>query len=67
MNEIALKKHGATGEQLLEAFTAHGYSILYWDEEHRQLGTKGDARDANRENYVACCDVPALKARLSGS
>ena len=65
LNETALCKHGSSGEKLIEAFSTHGYSILYWDEEHRQLGTKGDGRDANRENYVACLDVEDLKGRLT--
>lgn len=65
LNDIALCKHGSSGEKLIEAFSKHGYSILYWDEEHRRLGTKGDGRDANRENYVACREVEALRARLN--
>jgi len=64
LNETALCKHGSSGEKLIEAFTRHGYAIVYWDEEHRRLGVKGDGQDENRENYVACRDVEALKARL---
>ena len=65
LNDIALRKHGSSGQELTEAFSKHGYSILYWDEEHRRLGMKGDGRDTNRENYVACRDVQALKTRLA--
>ncbi len=65
LNETALCKHGSSGEKLTGAFIEHGYSIHYWDEEHQRLGTKGDGRDASRENYVACRDVAALKTRLS--
>ena len=65
LNEIALCRHGSSGEKLIEAFSKHGYSILYWDEAHRRLGTKGDERDGDRGNYVACRDAQALEARLS--
>ena len=60
----ALCKHGSSGDKPLDDFSRHGYSVLYWDEEHRRLGTKGDGGDEDRENYVACRDVEALKARL---
>lgn len=65
LNETALRKHGSSGEKLLETFSQHGYSILYWDEEQRRLGTKGDEGDSDRENYVSCRDVEALQTRLN--
>ena len=66
LNEIALSKHGGSGDKLIEIFSRHGYSILYWDEERRRLGVRGDEGDANRENYLACRDLEALRSRLEG-
>ena len=66
LNEAALQKHGGSGDKLIEIFSKHGYSILYWDEERQRLGTRGDGCDTNRENYVACRDGEALRSRLKG-
>lgn len=65
LNEIALRKHDASGDKLLGIFSHHGYSIHYWDEERQRLGKKGDEGDTDRENYLACRDVDSVRARLN--
>lgn len=64
-NEVALQKHGGSGEELLATFCKHGYSIHYWDEERKRLGKKGDECDSERENYLACRDVGAVERRIA--
>lgn len=65
LNEVALKEHNSSGESLISAFTKHGYSICYWDEDARRLGRRGDADDHGRANYLACRDMGDIEARIS--
>ena len=64
LNDVALREHGSSGEKLIEAFTAHGYSICYWDQDSRRIGRRGDERDHDRENYLACRDVEIIERRI---
>lgn len=64
LNDLALRKHGASGDDLLRIFSKHGYAIHYWDEERQRLGKKGDDGDVNRANYLACRDLGLIERRI---
>ena len=64
LNDLALRKHGASGDDLLRIFSKHGYAIHYWDEERQRLGKKGDEGDVNRANYLACRDLGIIERRI---
>ena len=61
--DVSLRRHGSSAEELVSMFEKHGYSILYWDEEHRRLGRRGDEYDSGRANYLAC-NYAQLQERL---
>ena len=64
LNDVALKEHGSSGENLIAAFSKHGYCICYWDEDGKRLGRRGDEHDHDRANYLACRDVRVIESRL---
>jgi FkbM family methyltransferase len=65
LNAIALRDHGSSEEQLLAAYSEHGYSIIYWDEERQRLGRRGDEHDGDRANYLACRDIGTIERRIA--
>jgi FkbM family methyltransferase len=64
LNDLALRKHGASGEKLLDLFAKHGYAIHYWNEENQRLGKRGDGDDSDRANYLACRDIGFIERRI---
>jgi FkbM family methyltransferase len=59
-----LRGRGSSEADLIGLFESNGYEILYWDEDRDRLGTRGDADDVGRSNYLACCDRRRIDDRL---